>query len=167
MDLRRVSQMHFCSLIWDIFKEKLYYSNGFLNWRIFSLPFLGWSSDIHLPRNSTSCDDSIENLWQFKFCCLKWPPGLYQFSDFISCSHADSSEHAGKTFSLVGQCSQPRGTSPGNFYFQWIFRGIEFLQKEQIWHHLFKKKVSNNFILPGNSVPSTVCSPDVIMLILV
>lgn len=58
MDLRRVSQTHFCSWIWDFLKEKLYYSNGFLNWIIFPLPFPGWSSDIHLPWNTTSCDDS-------------------------------------------------------------------------------------------------------------
>lgn len=56
----------------------------------------------------------LVSCWNSAF--LKCPPGLHQFSDFISCSHTDSSEHAGKPLSPAWQCSQPSGTSPAASY---------------------------------------------------
>lgn len=131
----------------------------------------------------------FENPWRLlKFCCLKWPPGLYQFSDFISCSHADSTENEGKTLSppwwsiswyflpqgrqralqgLLDWCFDHIAISVDEtlFCFQWIF-GENWIHAERanMAPSILKKKVSSNFIMLENSVPSTVCSPAVIML---
>lgn len=127
MDLRRVSQIHFYSWIWEnfnifFFLEKLYYSNGFVKWRIFSLPFPGcccsWGA--HLPWISTWCDDASSFL-----CFSVWKPLAVVeilLSETATCLiPAQSSHHLEQHLQSLretlsprhGQCSQPGGTSPG------------------------------------------------------
>lgn len=107
----------------------------------------------------------FENPWQLKFCCLKWPPGLYQFSDFISCSHADSSECAGKTFSpQLGSAHSLVEHLLVLLTFSGLWGELNSCRKSKYVTIYYKKKVSSSFILPENSVSSIVCSPAVIML---
>lgn len=143
MELRRVSQTHFCSWIWDFFLKKNCISPMVLWNEEFSLHLSQADSQIYISQETVPHGIipalffafQFENPWQLlKFCCLKWPPGSYQFSDFISCSLADSSESADKTLSPVGQCSQPSGTSPA----------ISYLKESQ---GLFKAFLTDVFII--------------------
>lgn len=113
----------------------------------------------------------FENPWQLlKFCCQKQPPGLFLFSDFITYSHADSSESAGNPLSPrramltawwhISWYSSPEGKPRahrglfdpclwsycynGSWYSVLLSEdlrgGTEFLQKKQIGNHLISKK---------------------------
>lgn len=177
-------------------KKELYCSNRFLNWRIFSLPFPGWSSDIRLPWNTTPCDDPSS------FLCFSVWKSLAVVE--ILLSEMTSWFIPIQWFHLLQPCWQHRkwgknplptlvehllvlltsrkakGSSRPSWLMFWSYcykcRWDSVLLSVDLWGELnscrkskygtiyLKKKVSSNFIMLENSVPSTVCSPAVIML---